>query len=243
LPHPAWAVRRRTQLSAGPYDEALYRSQDYNMILRLARTNEGAFIDERVLYQRKHEAMRGPAADRTYTDHTIDKWIKYDAVIFRSLERNWRLRDFRPFADETHEQERALALLQKGIILFQRKVYDGARRALLEYRAALDRRAPSAAERMIAAGLMGCHHGVEDLLDFASEGGELAGWMRARQWPLSLRIAFATQIRWRVRAAVSAGKVAFAGGLLRYSREAFGSAATLAIMGSKYSAGLKAWRS
>jgi len=242
LPHPAWAVRRQAQLSAGPYDESLYRSQDYNMILRLARGNDGAFVDERVLYQRKHAAMRGPAADRIYTDHSIDKWVKYDAIFFRSLERDWRLRDFRPFAEETHEHDRALALLQKGIILFQRKVYDGARRALLEYRTALDRRPPSSSERMIAAGLMGCHHGVDDLVDLASEGGELASWMRARRWPLSLRIAFATQIRWRVRAAVSAGKVAFAGGLLRYSCEAFGSAATLAVMGSKYSAGLKAWR-
>jgi hypothetical protein len=40
----------------------------------------------------------------------------------------------------------ALALLQKGVILFQRKVYDGAMRTLTEYRRHLDGRSPDATD-------------------------------------------------------------------------------------------------
>jgi hypothetical protein len=43
-------------------DESMYYSHDYDMILRLARTNEGVFIDDPVLYQRKHLSYRRPSA-------------------------------------------------------------------------------------------------------------------------------------------------------------------------------------
>ena len=242
LPNPAWAVRKAAQLRAGRYDETMYRSQDYNMIVRLARTNEGAFVDDRVLYQRRHVALRGPTFDRTYTDHSVDKWIKYDALFFRALDRDWRADDFRPFPEEPPGDGRALALLQKGIILFQRKVYDGAKRALDQYRRALDARPPVSVELMIAAGLLGCQHGIADLGDRASLGGDVASWMRAMRWPLAMRVAFATQLRWRVRSALASGDAKFAARLLRYSHEAFGLAATVAVMGSKYSAGASRWR-
>jgi len=89
LPHPAWAVRREAQRRAGPYDETLKRSQDFEMIVRLARGNEGAFVDARVLWQRRHVALRGPAGERTLVDHSIDKWIAYDAAFFRKLDQEW----------------------------------------------------------------------------------------------------------------------------------------------------------
>jgi glycosyltransferase involved in cell wall biosynthesis len=43
LPNRAWAVRREAQMRV---DESMYYSHDYDMILRLARTNEGVFIDD-----------------------------------------------------------------------------------------------------------------------------------------------------------------------------------------------------
>jgi hypothetical protein len=242
LPNPAWAVRREAQRRVGSYDESMVRSQDYAMILRLARTNEGAFVDERVLYQRTHPGLRGPALDRSEADRAVHKWIKYDALFFHAIDRDWRPEDFRPFLDEASEGDEALALLQKGIILFQRKVYDGARRALHQYRRAIDGRIPGRAERRIAAGLLGCRYGIADLADCAAAGGEAAAWMRAMRWPFSMRLAFATQLRWRVRAALYAGETKFAGQLLRQSRDMFGVAVTLAVMGSKYNAGANRWR-
>src|SRR5262249_38130829 len=107
LPNPAWAVRREAQMRVGSYDESMYYSQDYDMILRLARTNQGVFIDDPVLYQRKHLSYRGPSAEPTFILDTVEKWVKYDALLFKKLDREWSLSDFRPFLDErpsTHQE-------------------------------------------------------------------------------------------------------------------------------------------
>lgn len=240
LPHPAWAVRREAQRRAGPYDESLKRSQDFEMIVRLARGNEGAFVDARVLWQRRHVALRGPAGERTLVDHSIDKWIAYDAAFFRKLDQQWRAEDFDPFA-ACSSTDAALAWLQRGVILFQRKVYDRAERALRRYRQTLVGRAPSVDEKRIAAGLLGCQHGVAEFADRGAREA-IAAWLRRLDWPLSLRVAFASQARWRIRAAIERGDARFAAALLRFSADAFGAAATLAIMGSRYGAGVSQWR-
>jgi hypothetical protein len=65
-------------------------------------------------------------------------------------------------------------------------------------------------------------------------GGWVTEAMRDTAWPLSMRIALATQLRWRLREAVMAGDMSSALKLLRFSRQAFGIAATGATLGSRY---------
>ena len=209
LPNPVWAVRREAQLRAGEYDRDMYFSQDYDMVLRLARGNEGAFVDEVVLYQRKHGSLRGPNVEQQEVVDTVDKWIKYDALLFDRLDRCWDIEDFYPFSKEfTSRDDKALALLQKGVILFQRKVYDGARRALAQYRRHLNDQSPTETELRIATGLLGCRYGIVDLVDRQGPGERgVIKWLHAERWPMSMRMAFASQLRWRVRAAVASGQV------------------------------------
>jgi glycosyltransferase involved in cell wall biosynthesis len=242
LPNPSWAVRRSAQLKTGPYDEGLRYSEDYDMILRLARTNEGVLINDVVLFQRKHFANRGPISERAYMLDAIDKWVKYDARIFEKINRQWAVTDFRPFVDEPpHACGDAIALLQKGIILFQRKVYDGAAHALVQYRDHLEARSPTRTELRIATGLLGCRYGLTELISDRPASGMAMGWLRSGSWPMLMRIALASQLRWRVRAALSEADVDYAVKLVRFSREAFGMAATAAVLGSRYSAGRRHW--
>jgi len=155
LPNRARALRREAQIRVGPYDESMYYSHDCDTILRLARTNEGVFIDDPVLYQRKHLSYRGPSAEGTFILNTVGEWVKFDAVLFKKLDREWSLSESRPFRDETPSIRReALALLQKGVILFQRKVYDGATRALMEC-------------------LLGCRYGIADLVSGKNSNGDI----------------------------------------------------------------------
>jgi hypothetical protein len=243
LPNPAWAVRREAQMRVGPYDESMYYSHDYEMILRLARKNEGVFIDEPVLYQRKHLGHRGPSAEETFKLDTVGKWVKYDSFLFKKLDREWSLSDFRPFLDErpsTHQE--ALALLQKGVILFQRKVYDGATRALSEYCRHLRHRSPHPVELRIATGLLACRYGIPELVQKESLSSDVVHAFRSRDWPLSMRVAFASQIRWRVRTALTAGEVGYAVDLAKFSCRTFGGPATAAVLGSRYSFGATQWR-
>jgi glycosyltransferase involved in cell wall biosynthesis len=243
LPNPAWAVRRQAQMRVGPYDESMYYSHDYDMILRLARKNEGVFIDDDpVLYQRKHLGQRGPSAEETFKLDTVGKWVKYDSLLFKRLDREWSLSDFRPFLDERPSMhQEALALLQKGVILFQRKVYDGAIRALTEYRRDLRDRSPGPVELRIATGLLGCRYGIADLVAKKSAGSDIVHAFRSTHWPLSMRGAFASQVRWRVRTALTAGDVRYALDLAKFSCRTFGPSATAAVLGSRYTFGATQW--
>ena len=242
LPNPTWAVRRKAQLRTGPYDEHLNRSQDYDMVLRLARANDGAFVDDVVLYQRKHELYRGPSSERTYAIDALEKWIKYDAIIFQKLDRIWELRDFRPFTDARLPFDEASALIQKGVIFFQRKVYDRATDALAGYHGQLRGRSPTPIELKIATGLLGCRYGIDDLL-VEERGKDVISFFRTGDWPLLLRVALASQLRWRVRAALRSGEARNALKLVQFSCNAFGMSATAAVLGSRYSAGANQWRS
>jgi len=229
-------------MRAGAYDERLKRSQDYDMILRLARQNEGAFVDDVVLFQRQHKAFRGPTLDRVLTVHSIEAWLKYDAIVFEGIDQKWTLSDFRPFLNPTSSNEfDASPSLQKGVILFHRKVYDGARKALSDYRRELRNRAASDIERKIAWGLLGCCHGIEDLGANALASASVASWLRAEKWPIMVRMAFASQLRWRVRLAIASGDLKFGQGLIRFSARAFGLPVTLAVLFSRFSAGAKSW--
>jgi glycosyltransferase involved in cell wall biosynthesis len=229
IPNPCWAVRRTAQLSVGPYDVALARSQDYDMSLRLARANDGTFIDDIVLYQRRHEGYRGPLHDQTLAVDTTDKWIKYDRMIFQRLDEEWDLRDFQPFGaslDDTFD--RALAHLQKAVVLFRRKVYQAAQRSLENYRSLLVERRPGPAELKIATGLLGSPHGIDDLL-VPNELDSDVSRLFEMDWPLSIRVAFGSQLRWRIRKAIEARDIVTAARILRLSRRAFGLDATVAL--------------
>jgi glycosyltransferase involved in cell wall biosynthesis len=235
LPNPCWAVRREAQSRAGVYADRMTFSEDYDMILRLARVNEGIFVDDLVLFQRKHESLRGPLSEPVRIVDPVAKWLKYDALLFKKIDAEWDLASFHPFSTSANSMgDEALALLQRAVILFQRKVYDGAVGALARYRRHLDARPPTRLELRIATGLLGCRYGIDDLLG----GGPMGGWvteaMRDTAWPLSMRIALATQLRWRLRQAVMAGDISSALKLARFSRQAFGIAAAGAALGSRY---------
>jgi glycosyltransferase involved in cell wall biosynthesis len=243
LPNPSWAVRRTAQSKVGPYNENLHFSQDFDMILRLARKNEGTFVDDVVLFQRKHFSRRGPVSEMVYIQDTVDKWVKYDRIIFQKIDREWNDEEFRPFpSGQLVIDSTVSAPLQRGIILFIRKVYDGAARSLVRYRRALDARAPTSDELRIAAGLLGSRYGLVDLVAGGPEGDNVAESMRSGDWPLLVRMAFASQQRWRIRHALSTGEVRYASQIVQFSLRAFGVAATAAVLGSRYRAGAHRWK-
>jgi hypothetical protein len=83
--HPCLLVRRALYQSVGPFREDLVRSQDHEMLLRLARQGRGAAVDEVVLWQRQHDAPRGSLRDAHGVKDRNANWIHYDQIIFRQL--------------------------------------------------------------------------------------------------------------------------------------------------------------
>lgn len=233
LPNPCWLVRRQAWEAAGPYRADLRRSQDYDMILRLARADEGVAVPGGpVLYQRKHLDARGPQAERARERDTVSGWVRHDRRLFEELDERWSLADFRPFPGVFGPAEEALAWLQRAVVLFLRKVYPRAVAALGRYGELLAARPearPTPAELAIAGGLLGCRYGLDELRS-GEEGKIVAHGLRRPGFPLALRVALGTQLRWRVRNAVRDGDALLALQLMHFGIRAFGTAAVSRIL-------------
>jgi glycosyltransferase involved in cell wall biosynthesis len=245
LSNPSWAVRREVHHRTGPYNTALHRSQDFDMILRLARANDGVLVDDLVFFQRTHSGWRGPLSDRTFSVHTLDGWIKYNKVIFEDIDRTWTLSDFAPFAEEgvaAPEIEAALPWLQKGVILFLRKQYASADVALKEYRDRLGDRQPSDLEVGIASGLLSGDYNINELIAAGPERTAAIQSLRGGRWPFRMRMAFAANMRWRIRQALTYGNVEAARNRFTFVSEAFGGMTALAALVVRIDAAARNWR-
>lgn len=199
LTNPTWMVRAAAQRRAGRYSEELKRGQDFDMLLRLARDNEGVFIDDLVLWQREHVAERGPSTERVTTDVTIDLWIKYNRLMLETLDQNWCDADFRPHVDRLIEGTERLAVLQRSVLMMVHRVYDRGIHHLDRYLAMLGDEEPTEEELFAASYLLGNRHGIDDL--FVADN-PLAHAFATRALPRSLRLAFAFELRWRLIRAV-----------------------------------------
>jgi hypothetical protein len=83
----------------------------------------------------------------------------------------------------------------------------------------------------IATGLLGCRYGITDLFAKKSSASDI---VHTYALPLLMRAAFASQIRWHVRRALTVGNVGYALDLAKFSLRA--------VLGSRYSFGATQWK-
>jgi glycosyltransferase involved in cell wall biosynthesis len=230
LPNPAWMVQREVQLAVGPYRTDLPRGQDYEMILRIARASQGACAEGLVLYQRKHVGMRKTSRGTVVAKDTVAGWIDAERDIFAEIDAHWSDADFRPFDNMPAGPEaNRLAVLQRAVILFMRKLHSPAERHFARYAAMLGTAQPTERELAVAGDLLGARYGIGEILDGQHDPARLA----ALGLPLALRQAMAQQLPWRMRAALAAGRLGDAARLLDWGRRAFGGAALLGATGGR----------
>lgn len=230
LPNPAWMVRRALQSSAGPYRTDLPRGQDYEMILRIARAAPGAFAGGLTLYQRKHVGARMTSRGAVVAKDTVAGWIDAERAIFTAIDAQWSDADFRPFPGlaEGAEAER-LAVLQRAVILFMRKLHEPAARHFARYAAMPRADAPGERELAVAGDLLGARYGIGEIVDGSLDPALLAGL----GLPQALRRAMARQLPWRLRETLAEGRIGDTARLLGWGHRAFGSAALLGAAGGR----------
>jgi len=222
LPNPAWMVRREAQLLAGPYRSDLPRGQDYDMILRIARENRAVSANAVTLYQRKHISERRTREGLSRTENTVGGWIEAEKSIFAKIDETWDDSDFAPYDDvESGDEARRLAALQRGVVMFMRKLYDRSERHFRRYALMPGADRPGARELVVAGSLMGCRYGIEEILD----GREDISWLRQVGLPDALRPALACQLPWRLRELAQGGRLRDAGQLLAIGSRTFGAKA------------------
>ncbi|WP_410217325.1 glycosyltransferase family 2 protein [Paracoccus sp. (in: a-proteobacteria)] len=82
---PGLMVRRSVYEAVGPFDTTLVRSQDYEMILRIARRFRGLQLADTVFLHREHAGTRGTAAESFSASENSDRWAAFNRIIFTRL--------------------------------------------------------------------------------------------------------------------------------------------------------------
>lgn len=122
---PGLIVRREAYQRVGPFNARLVRSQDYEMMLRLARAVPGRLLAETVFLHREHQGARGSGADRFSAAEQVRKWAIYNRIIFTALMDDLAPHEHLPASvwdDPARAQTRARTLLLKRAGVFARQL-------------------------------------------------------------------------------------------------------------------------
>lgn len=120
----AMLVRKDCYESVGPFDTRFSRSQDYQMLLRLARRFAGVGVAEVMFHQRHHEGERGPQHARFKSKDAEAVWARFNRLMFDEIYESHGLdefcigatgRDLEPRAQLTALLQRAAIMARKGI--------------------------------------------------------------------------------------------------------------------------------
>ena len=125
---PASLVRKRCYDEAGPFDEALIRSQDFEMLTRLAHRYRAVKVEKVVFHARIHSGIRGSHGCPVSADDVVSAWLRSDGAILTRIYETCPLCDFFPderSADFTPEQQ-FTAFLQRACIMARKGLWEQA---------------------------------------------------------------------------------------------------------------------
>jgi glycosyltransferase involved in cell wall biosynthesis len=122
---PAMLVRRAVFDSVGPFNEALVRSQDYEMLMRITRRFSGVDVGSTLFHQRQHAGPRGSVASPVAKGKVASAWIRYDDMIFSHVYATYPLSEY--LADrnkgELSPAEKRSAVLQRACIMARKGLW------------------------------------------------------------------------------------------------------------------------
>ena len=113
------ALFARTSIydDVGNFDAELYRSQDYEMAIRIVRNFKGVQIEgDPTFHYRQHNELRGCKEERFKAEEKLKYWFKYDQIFFRKIYKDLPLEDYLPPGGNFEEKKRQ-ALLQRISIM------------------------------------------------------------------------------------------------------------------------------
>jgi glycosyltransferase involved in cell wall biosynthesis len=114
-------VRRSSFASVGPFRANLKRSIDYDMFVRLGTRFPIDMVDGVLFEQRKHDGVRGPAAQRHAADQSEAVWREADRAIFADLRDVIAIEFYAAFFEASlPEHAMRAGLLQRGCVYARR---------------------------------------------------------------------------------------------------------------------------
>lgn len=102
---------------AGEFDETLRRSQDLDMIIRIARNGRPCFVDQPTWALRDHQGVRGSASHLHQAADRYAVWRQYDHEIFVKLRNTLPLEGYLPGAAlPSHARTLDASGLQRAVL-------------------------------------------------------------------------------------------------------------------------------
>jgi len=203
----AQMVRRTTFDRVGPFREDLIRSQDYEMLIRLARSARSAFVPEVIFFQRKHDGARGAAGGLFSPSLAHSKWLHYDQVIFRDLRQTLLLDEVVPtFARRLDERpKRRAALLQRICIFAQRALWTFALEDLDEACRLGSDETPSPEENNLASAVIRSQLSWTTLSESEADLARLRACAMRGRYGRAIVTALVRPLVWQARVAMKSG--------------------------------------
>jgi GT2 family glycosyltransferase len=199
-------IRRSVYRDVGPFDTRLLRSQDYDMIVRVARRHRGVYVAKPLFLQRSHEGSRGAATDRFSSDAAAEKWLVYDRLIFDRVRTEIPLDELTPpFARSlpASQMQRA-ALLQRACIFGRHAMWRESTADLEQASALAPTLSASPEELAIVARTLSEANCVPRLLQDRALRDRLRRLIRYSAFGRSIAEALASPLFWQINASAKA---------------------------------------
>jgi hypothetical protein len=122
-------VPLRCYRGIGGFDDTRLRSEDYDMILRLARAFRGAKLSAPTFLLREHNGDRGPANDRHSIRERDKVFLQYGGKLFADVRNRLALADYLPDArkgTKLSDVQIRRALLQRACVMARHGLFDEA---------------------------------------------------------------------------------------------------------------------
>lgn len=201
---PGLMVRKRVYESVGPFNTSLVRSQDYEMIMRIARHHRGKQLDDVVFLHREHSGQRGSASESFAAAENSDRWAQFNRVIFTDLLDDLTDEEILAQSDVAHLSSplfRRAALVKRGCIMARQRMWHEAARTWRE--AAAVASAPlSSLERKMLERSPNSPLGATELFSDLAVRSELKALMRMSSPGPEMMAVLRRASRWHIRAAL-----------------------------------------
>lgn len=131
---PSLLVKKELYNKVGEFDETLIRSQDYDMLVRLANASSSVSTEKVLFKQRVHDGKRGLKNHQIESNDREAVWVDFDKEIFRKLDTSLPLNKYLPKTSNLSPQlSQRTALIQRGCIMGRKKLWA---KAIRDFKAA-----------------------------------------------------------------------------------------------------------
>ncbi|WP_373003055.1 glycosyltransferase [Hyphomonas sp.] len=199
-------VRKDLFERIGPFDETLVRSQDYEMLIRIARVGTCVATEDIVFHQRVHDGVRGTREKHIQAEKRDLSWSQSDRMIFQKFYSKIELQEYLVTGQSISEPaHRRHALLRRASIMARKKLWGLAINDLREAERT-SHKPLSEHETNVLRSAFASKYGCDEILSNSPLIDELCEIPKLSQTGSQIVAAMARGLRWKVRSELLALK-------------------------------------